>query len=383
MTFEEFFNELTGLTPTPEDIEASKAEGTYFEHLPLTMQDMQEIDIAASSPEWQKMIKQINQSSSAVWSRLKRNTGYFVFTLKHTDRFGAKWIQKKGLENGTIASLLTNKLEERFIKAAHRVPDRQTFCRKFNQELLRFAYFYSHYPIKEEIFDVTIFILFVRYQEVAWLKKFDSVGLSLLGFIGGLLTRDKKPTPNPYLPYRKEDFNPIPRLLHLFSKLSKNEADQDEQDGEMQEDVANLLDDLNMMREQGINAISIKQASIEYMIARGHIEIDNPEHKGNWKWWALIQVWAELAKAEGIHGMGYSYQDGGEVSPKGLNEEDREWINAEYGELYTDADSGVIKTRLARNKEWRKFYYDIEPPHDELVQLCEEIRKNAFFDTLS
>lgn len=364
MTFEEFCSELTELTPTPEDIEACKAEGTYFEHLPLTMLDKGNLDRLVPLIEISEVYKLIDTLTLVMWKRMNRYAGLIKFFTKHGLRLmrnilAIKYDSKREKD---LLSSFSKRLSDRIIEGLNRVPDCETFRQELGQELVLYLYVLNYYSLRKKETSESLIILMLRYKEVTWLKKLDLIKLSFIYCIaafagdGNLITS-------------------FSDLLQLF--------DQDEQDGEMQEDVANLLDDLNMMREQGINAISVKQASIEYMIARGHIEIDNPEHKGNWKWWALIQVWAELAKAEGIHGMGYSYQDGGEVSPKGLNEEDREWINAEYGELYTDADSGVIKTRLARNKEWRKFYYDIEPPHDELVQLCEEIRKNAFFDTLS
>lgn len=132
------------------------------------------------------------------------------------------------------------------------------------------------------------------------------------------------------------------------------------------------------------NSTTIKRKSISYMIQQGYIVPSTSENppQGNWKWWALVQVWAKTNKSLGIPDMGYDYDEtnGGMVYPMRLSPSDRAWINKEFGLVYTDKDDAIIKTKLARNPEWKKCYLGIEEDN-ELTSLCEEL--DAYLDTLT
>ena len=119
------------------------------------------------------------------------------------------------------------------------------------------------------------------------------------------------------------------------------------------------------------SGIDLKRSSIQYMIETGHLSSED-EHPGNWKWWVLIQWWAKLNSSLGILDIGYSDTEDG-VMPRRLSPTDKQWINKEFGEIYTKKDEDVIKTVLARNPEWKSLYLYIDNEKDELVKLCEEL----------
>jgi hypothetical protein len=120
-----------------------------------------------------------------------------------------------------------------------------------------------------------------------------------------------------------------------------------------------------------LSSIDLKRSSIQFMIDTGHMLVEE-EHAGNWKWWALIQWWAKLNSSLGIRDIGYSDTEDG-VMPRRLSPPDKQWINKEFGEIYTKKDEDVIKTVLARNPEWKSLYLYIDNEKDELVKLCEEL----------
>ena len=130
------------------------------------------------------------------------------------------------------------------------------------------------------------------------------------------------------------------------------------------------------------NSTTIKRITIAYMIEHGHIIPHESEKscQGNWKWWALIQVWAKANKSLGIPDIGYDYGNDGMVSPMRLTASDRSWINREFGLVYTDKDDATIKTKLARNPEWKNCYLGMDEG-DELAILCDEI--DAYLDKLT
>ncbi|MBR5148170.1 MAG: hypothetical protein IKV15_03110 [Bacteroidaceae bacterium] len=119
------------------------------------------------------------------------------------------------------------------------------------------------------------------------------------------------------------------------------------------------------------SGIDLKRSSIQYMIETDLLSSED-EHPGNWKWWVLIQWWAKLNSSLGILDIGYSDTEDG-VMPRRLSPTDKQWINKEFGEIYTKKDEDVIKTVLARNPEWKSLYLYIDNEKDELVKLCEEL----------
>lgn len=276
-------------------------------------------------------------------------------------------------------------------------------------------------PIKEE--DITPFTYIFSLALYRWMSqalKHISMGFHQLSLIALIVMLDEYCANSARWNYENKAFKflyisdfckeleeKLTIIIQLaFEHLMRSEGEQYAWDmvksclsSDTSEKVENAMDDLASSVKQAemleteyqrleqaaaCNSTTIKRKTITYMIQQGHIvpsASENPP-QGNWKWWALIQVWAKTNKSLGIPDMGYDYDEGngGVVSPMRLCPSDRTWINKEFGLVYTDKDDAIIKTKLARNPEWKKCYLGIDEDN-ELTALCDEL--DAYLDTLT
>lgn len=120
-------------------------------------------------------------------------------------------------------------------------------------------------------------------------------------------------------------------------------------------------------------AMKVKVLTIQYLIDQGRLSPDK-DHRGNYDWWALIQVWAQQGHKDylDIPDMGYGVDADETVSPKSLTELDKKWVTRTFGDIYNDKDRRVIITRHQRNHDEEKSYLSL-PDDNKLARLCDKI----------
>lgn len=141
----------------------------------------------------------------------------------------------------------------------------------------------------------------------------------------------------------------------------------------LQDEKRRLQTLLDGMDSDYPRAMKVKVLTIQYLIDQGRLSPDK-DHRGNYDWWALIQVWAQQGHKDylDIPDIGYGVDADEKVSPKSLTEFDKKWVTRTFGDIYNDKDSRVIITRHQRNPDEEKSYLSL-PDDNKLARLCDKI----------